>query len=125
MENKKQMCGQEDCKCGQEDCKCDHDELPPADTTRAVATDLNPKRPRGFAAMDPVRLREIASRGGRIGHARRSSNEFTHDQAVAAGRKGGLKVSQDRKHMKEIGRKGGAAKALRALGFCDPEEIPF
>ncbi len=41
---------------------------------------------RGFAAMDPQRQREIASKGGKA-----SSGNFAHDRerAAAAGREGG------------------------------------
>lgn len=48
-----------------------------------------PKRRQGFAAIDPARQREIARQGGRAAHARGVAHQFTHDEAVAAGRKGG------------------------------------
>lgn len=57
--------------------------------------------------------REIASRGGRAAHAQGRAHEFTPDEAVTAGRKGGEVVSQDRAHMAEIGRLGGLAKRRR------------
>ena len=47
------------------------------------------KSKRGFASMDPEKVSEIASKGGKV-------------------------VSQDREHMAEIGRKGGMSKAKRA-----------
>ncbi len=68
------------------------------------------KRPRGFAAMDPDRQREIASKGGRIAHLRGNAHEFTTEEAREAGRKGGQTVSKDRKHMARIGRLGGEAR---------------
>jgi general stress protein YciG len=47
-----------------------------------------PRRaPRGFAAMDPQRQREIASLGGRAAHQSGHAHEFTSDEARAAGRK--------------------------------------
>lgn len=48
---------------------------------------------RGFAALSSDRLREIASKGGKAAHAKGTGHKFSHDEAVAAGRKGGL-VSQ-------------------------------
>ena len=45
------------------------------------------KSPRGFAAMDPQRLREIASLGGRAAHQSGHAHEFTSEEARAAGRK--------------------------------------
>jgi general stress protein YciG len=48
-----------------------------------------PKKKRGFAAMDPEKVREIAHRGGLAVHARGTAHRFTSEQAVEAGRKGG------------------------------------
>lgn len=62
---------------------------------------------RGFAAMDPAKQREIASKGGKAAHARGTAHEFSPEEAREAGRKGGKSVSKDRQHMAEIGRKGG------------------
>lgn len=64
---------------------------------------------RGFAAMDPAKQREIARRGGRAAHVKGTAHQFNSREAQLAGRKGGRKVSQDRRHMAEIGRKGGEA----------------
>jgi general stress protein YciG len=49
---------------------------------------------RGFAAMDPLKQREIASKGGKA-----SGGNFAHDRerAAAAGREGG-KASRARVH---------------------------
>ena len=46
---------------------------------------------RGFAAMDPTLHRALASKGGKAAHARGTSFQWTPDEAVEAGRKGGLK----------------------------------
>src|SRR5437763_15613925 len=62
---------------------------------------------RGFAAMDADTQREVASLGGKAAHAEGTADEFTVQEASAAGRKGGQIVSKDRKHMAEIGRIGG------------------
>lgn len=48
------------------------------------------KQRRGFAAMDPAKQREIASRGGRASHERGTGHEWTSETARVAGRKGGL-----------------------------------
>jgi uncharacterized protein len=65
---------------------------------------------RGFASMDPLRQKEIASRGGKAAHEKGTAHEFTPDEAREAGRKGGQKVSQNREHMARIGRLGGQAR---------------
>lgn len=44
---------------------------------------------RGFAAMDPERQREIASKGGREAHRQGSAHRFTSEEAREAGAKGG------------------------------------
>ena len=64
---------------------------------------------RGFAAMPEAEQREIARKGGRAAHQKGTAHEFTPEEAVEAGRKGGRAVSQNRAHMAEIGRKGGLA----------------
>lgn len=45
------------------------------------------KKPRGFAAMDPQRVREIASMGGRAAHEKGVAHEFSTEEARAAGRR--------------------------------------
>lgn len=64
---------------------------------------------RGFASMNPEKQRKIASLGGRAAHRKGTAHKFTSDEAREAGRKGGKSVSQNREHMAEIGRRGGAA----------------
>lgn len=66
-----------------------------------------PPTRRGFAAMSLEQHKEIASRGGKKAHALGRAHRFTSEEAKAAGRKGGAKVSQDRAHMAAIGRRGG------------------
>lgn len=79
-----------------------------ADNNRNQGPDQgNRSSRRGFASMDPERQRQIASEGGRAAHASGNAHEFTPDEARAAGKKGGEAVSRDRRHMAEIGRKGG------------------
>lgn len=82
------------------------------------------KKPRGFAAMDPEKQREIARRGGKIAHLRGNAHEFTPEEAREAGRKGGQSVSRDRKHMAEIGRLGGEARSQSRGGSGAGEPLP-
>jgi general stress protein YciG len=48
------------------------------------------KEDRGFASMDRVKQREIASKGGKAAHQRGTAHEWTSEEARDAGRKGGL-----------------------------------
>jgi general stress protein YciG len=45
--------------------------------------------PRGFAVMSRERQLEIASKGGKAAHQKGTAHEWTHEEAAAAGRKGG------------------------------------
>src|SRR5438552_6061112 len=72
------------------------------------------KQPRGFAAMDREKQRQIASKGGRAAHAKGTAHEFTPEEARAAGRKGGQAAhAKGTAHeftpeeAREAGRKGG------------------
>jgi general stress protein YciG len=47
--------------------------------------------------MDREKQRQIASKGGRAAHAKGTAHEFTHQEAVEAGRKGG-RAAQARSH---------------------------
>src|SRR5207244_9373933 len=77
---------------------------------------------RGFASMDAMKQREIASKGGRAAHAKGTAHEFTSDEARVAGRKGGEAVSRDRAHMSAIGREGGHSRG-RARQSQPPQGI--
>ena len=44
---------------------------------------------RGFAAMDPEKQKEIASKGGKASHESGNAHEFNSEEAREAGRKGG------------------------------------
>ena len=48
------------------------------------------KEDRGFASMDRIKQREIASKGGKAAHQRGTAHEWTSEEARDAGRKGGL-----------------------------------
>lgn len=47
------------------------------------------KKLRGFAAMDPDKVREIARKGGKAAHVAGTAHQFTSDEARVAGKKGG------------------------------------
>ena len=58
------------------------------------------KEDRGFASMDRMKQREIASKGGKAAHQKGTAHEWTSEEAREAGRKGGMashrrKQSQD------------------------------
>jgi general stress protein YciG len=73
----------------------------------------NRTRNRGFASMDAGKQREIARKGGRAAHEKKTAHQFTPEEAREAGRKGGQRVSANRNHMAEIGRVGGKTSAAR------------
>lgn len=65
-------------------------ESPPAPEPRQ-------RKRRGFAAMDPRKVSEIASKGGKAAHRTGTAHEFTPDEAREAGRKGGFATHAKRK----------------------------
>jgi len=66
-------------------------------TDRAAESTVKPRRPRGFAAMDPKLVSEIARKGGKAAHTAGTAHEFTSDEARAAGRKGGMATHAKRR----------------------------
>lgn len=81
---------------------------------RTAGGRMTGKSRRGFASMDPMRQREIASKGGRAAHEKGTAHEWSSDEARDAGRKGGVIVSRDRAHMAAIGREGGESRSAAA-----------
>ncbi len=65
------------------------------------------KSNRGFAAMDPEKQREIASKGGTNAHEMGVAHEFTPEEAREAGKKGGTALAKIPGHMAKIGSEGG------------------
>ena len=59
------------------------------------------KEDRGFASMDRVKQREIASKGGKAAHAKGTAHEWTSEEAREAGRKGGMASHRRRKEMSD------------------------
>ncbi|HZU84378.1 MAG TPA: KGG domain-containing protein [Polyangiaceae bacterium] len=65
------------------------------DTIVPPAADTVPApRPRGFAAMDPARVRELGRKGGK---AATNRNRWTTETAREAGRRGGKVTSERRR----------------------------
>lgn len=60
-----------------------------------------PKQRRGFAAMDPAKQREIASKGGKASHEKGTGHEWDSAAAREAGRKGGLASRGGRGKLRE------------------------
>ncbi len=81
--------------------------------TKQMHSEPSSAKTRGFASMSVEKQREIARKGGRAAHERGTAHEFTADEARAAGRKGGERVSANRSHMAAIGRLGGKSSAGR------------
>lgn len=54
-----------------------------------MTEEVRKKQRRGFAAMDPAKQREIASKGGKASHAKGTGHEWTPEEARIAGAKGG------------------------------------
>ena len=67
------------------------------DETKSDQPQERPRKRRGFAAMDPKKVSEIASKGGKAAHKAGTAHEFTPDEAREAGRKGGYATHAKRK----------------------------
>ena len=78
-----------------------------------------PKEDRGFASMDRVRQREIASKGGKAAHEKKTAHEWTSEEAREAGRRGGMAGSRRRAE-----RDGNSPGAVGALGLENPTDVP-
>jgi general stress protein YciG len=62
----------------------------PANIPANLDQSPRPKARRGFAAMDPDKVKAIAQKGGVAVHAKGTAHRFSKDQAREAGRKGGM-----------------------------------
>lgn len=69
-----------------------------------------PRRARGFQLLSKEQHSEIARLGGQAALASGKAHCFTHEETVRGGAAGGKKVSENREHMRLIGRKGGKAR---------------
>jgi hypothetical protein len=70
-----------------------------------------------LARDNPARLREISAMGANKARENGHTHGFTPEEARAAGRKGGTKLSQNREHMAAIGRLGGLRKRKRRVDY--------
>ena len=68
-----------------------------ANETTAPPAEERPRKRRGFAAMDPRLVSELATRGGKAAHRAGTAHEFTSEEARIAGRKGGLATHAKRR----------------------------
>ncbi|WP_420225500.1 KGG domain-containing protein [Pigmentiphaga litoralis] len=75
-----------------------------------------PSKPRGFAAMDAKRQREIASLGGQTAHRLGKAHRFSVEEARAAGAAG----HRTRKQQQQKAAGGMSASASTANG--DPDQ---
>ncbi|MDC4226194.1 MAG: KGG domain-containing protein [Candidatus Manganitrophus sp.] len=89
------------------------------------------KSPRGFAAMDTEKQKEIARKGGKAAHEKGTAHEFTPEEAREAGRKGGQAAHQKGtaheftpEEAREAGRKGGQAARRRFASNSSPRRRP-
>lgn len=83
---------------------------PPSETTKSAAG----RQPgaAGFAGLPRSERQRLAAIGGRAAHACGKAHEFSPEEAIVAGRLGGLQVSADRSHMARLGRLGAARRML-------------
>lgn len=63
----------------------------------AEKTGETPRKRRGFAAMDPRLVSELASRGGKAAQRAGTAHRFSSDEARIAGRKGGIATGEKRR----------------------------
>ena len=83
-----------------------------------------PTQIRGFALLESDQMREIARQGGKTAQTNGTANKWTSETARLAGKKGGRTIGRDREHMREIGRKGGAAKLGYRRNKIEPVREP-
>jgi len=75
-----------------DESQVDSRDAPRQEGSEAPSTGSEPprrKQRRGFAAMDPAKQREIASKGGKASHEQGTGHEWDSEAAREAGRKGG------------------------------------
>ena len=86
------------------------------------------KEDRGFASMDRMKQREIASKGGKAAHQKGTAHEWTSEEAREAGRKGGMASHRRRRETmdtpgEESQAEGNAGMSSEPGGDQD-EQIP-
>ena len=78
-------------------------------------------KPRGFAAMDRAKVREIASKGGEAAHKAGTAHQFTSEEARIAGKKGGLAPHKRRGPLpkSDLDTRGTDITPQYEDGYCD------
>jgi uncharacterized protein len=72
--------------------------------------------------MDPVKQREIASKGGKAAHQKGTAHEWTTEEARDAGRKGGI-ASHRRRRERQGGQSGEARETGSESGSSFPRDF--
>ena len=80
------------------------------------------KEDRGFASMDRVKQREIASKGGKAAHQKGTAHEWTSEEARDAGRKGGLASHKRRREQMSAGSGSEGSQASESSASVDRSE---
>ena len=80
------------------------------------------KEDRGFASMDRGKQKEIASKGGKAAHEKRTAHEWTSEEAREAGRKGGM-ASHRRKQEQAANARAGAMPENSDNGSDNAAEV--
>lgn len=78
---------------------------------------------RGFASMDEEKQREIASKGGKAAHEKGTAHEFSHEEAVEAGRKGGKASHGGGRSSDENDNEGGGGRGFAGMDEEKQREI--
>jgi uncharacterized protein len=79
---------------------------------------------RGFASMDEDKQREIASKGGKAAHEKGTAHEFSHEEAVEAGRKGGqARGGSDNNDNDDQSNQGGGRQGFASMDKEKQREI--
>ncbi len=72
-------------------------QISPPPISQETTPEEKPRRRRGFAAMDPKLVSELATRGGKAAHRAGTAHEFSSEEARVAGRKGGMATHAKRR----------------------------
>jgi len=80
------------------------------------------KEDRGFASMDRVKQRDIASKGGKAAHQKGTAHEWTSEEARDAGRKGGIASHRRRREQTSGGSSSEMPSSNEVVGQLMPME---
>jgi len=82
------------------------------------------KEDRGFASMDRIKQREIASKGGKAAHQKGTAHEWTSEEAREAGRKGGMASHRRKQQPEGSGETNAAADEGADEGTIENDTLP-